>query len=215
MISLPDLTMILTDANPLPREFYDRDTVTVARELLGRILVRNSGGGTTAGVIVETEGYLADDPGCHASGGRTERNSPMFAAPGTIYVYQIYGIHYCLNIVTQPAGVPEAILIRALEPVAGIQLMRQRRGQERLKELTSGPAKLTQALDIDLEFNRGDISQPPLYVQQGEQVTGAIVTTTRIGLSPERGADLPLRFCLKDSKYLSQPVSSNDWTGED
>ncbi len=215
MISLPDITMTLTDADTLPREFYDRDTVTVARELLGRILVRNSAVGTTAGVIVETEGYLADDPGCHASGGKTERNSPMFAAPGTIYVYQIYGIHYCLNIVTQPAGVPEAILIRALEPVAGIQLMRQRRDLKSLKELTSGPAKLTQALDIDLVFNRGDISQPPLYVQQGEQVTRPIVTTTRIGLSPERGADLPLRFCLKDSKYLSQPVSSSDWAGED
>ena len=206
--------MILTDAHPLPREFYDRDTVTVARELLSQILVRNSSNGTTAGVIVETEAYLADDPGCHASSGKTERNSPMFAEPGAIYVYQIYGIHYCLNIVTRPPGVAEAVLIRALEPVAGIQLMKQRRGRQRLEELTSGPAKLTEAMDIDLGLNRGDISQPPLYVVWVQQVTRAVVTTTRIGLSQDRGADLPLRFCLRDSECLSQPVSSNDSTGE-
>ncbi len=195
-------------SDPLPREFYERDTVTVSRELLGQILVRTEAAGNTAGLIVETEAYLTDDPGSHASRGRTERNSPMFAGPGTIYVYQIYGIHFCLNIVTRPAGIAEAILIRAVEPVGGLQLMKQRRGRRELKELTSGPAKLTEAMSIDLSLNEGDITRPPLYVVAGAGTQGPVAVAPRIGLGADQGADLPLRFCLADSEYLSRPIPS-------
>lgn len=203
-----DLSTILTSVCPLPREFYDRDTVTVARELLGQILVHTEAEGDTAGLIVETEAYLTDDPGSHASRGRTERNSPMFAGPGTIYVYQIYGIHFCLNIVTRPAGIAEAILIRAVEPVGGVELMKQRRGCRELKELTSGPAKLTAAMNIDLSLNWGDIAKPPLYIVPGRASRRPVAVTTRVGLSAGQGADSPLRFCLADSDYLSRPIPS-------
>ncbi len=206
MYSQQDLSTILTSACPLPREFYDRDTVTVARELLGQILVRSEAEGDTVGIISETEAYLTDDPGSHASRSRTERNSPMFAAPGTIYVYQIYGIHFCLNIVTRPAGIAEAILIRAVEPLAGLELMEQRRGCRELQELTTGPAKLTQAMNIDLSLNGGDITGPPLYIVAGPGPQRSVVVTTRIGLPQDRGGDLPLRFCLAHSEYLSRPA---------
>ncbi len=207
-----DLTRNLTEGPefgaPLPREFYDRDTARVAQELLGRILVHEHPAGVTAGVIVEAEAYLQGDPGCHAARGRTERNAPMFGPPGTIYVYLIYGMHHCLNIVTQPGGVGEAVLIRALEPVQGIALMQRRRRQKGTKELTTGPAKLTQAMGIDLRHNCDDITVPPLYVSDTPAQVRPMITTTRIGLSEARGAQLPLRYCLSDSEYLSRSVAS-------
>ncbi len=205
-----DLIRNLTDGPdfgvPLPRDFYDRDTTVVAQELLGRVLIHQDPAGDTAGVIVETEAYLQGDPGCHAARGRTERNAPMFGAPGTIYVYLIYGMHHCLNIVTRPEGIGEAVLIRALEPAWGTELMKKRRGCRDAKELSSGPAKLTQAMGIDLRHNRGDITAPPLYVSDQEPPQRPVITSLRIGLSATRGADLPLRYCLSDSKYLSRPV---------
>lgn len=211
-MDLDDLTSNVADwpdfGTPLPSDFYDRDTARVAQELLGRILVHEHPEGVTAGVIVEAEAYLQGDPGCHAARGPTERNAPMFGPPGTIYVYLIYGMHHCLNIVTQPAGVGEAVLIRALEPVQGIALMQRRRRQESTKELTTGPAKLTQAMGIDLRHNRGDITVPPLYVSERPAQARPMVTTTRIGLSEVRGAQLPLRYCLSDSQYLSRPVAN-------
>ncbi len=191
---------------PLSRDFYDRDTSLIAQELLGRILVHCEPEGTTAGIIVETEAYLQGDPGCHAARGRTERNAPMFGVPGTIYVYLIYGVHHCLNIVAQSEGIGEAILIRAVEPVCGQELMQHRRSCEDTQELTNGPAKLTEAMNIDLRHNFGDITTNPLYVSNQPPVAGPIATTTRIGLSPERGADLPLRYCLSSSICLSRPV---------
>jgi len=191
---------------PLSRDFYDRDTTLVARELLGRMLVHCESAGATAGIIVETEAYLQGDPGCHAARGCTERNAPMFGPPGTIYVYLIYGMHHCLNIVTQPEGIGEAVLIRAVEPVRGQELMQQRRGCEDTQELTSGPAKLTEAMNIDLRHNFGDITTNPLYISNQPPVDGPVATTTRIGLSPDRGAELLLRYCLSNNPYLSNPV---------
>jgi DNA-3-methyladenine glycosylase len=189
---------------PLPRKFYLQPTVAVARALLGRVLIHDQPLGLTAGLIVETEAYLADDPGCHAYRGRTPRNDPMFGEPGSIYVYQIYGVHYCLNLVTQPEGVPEAVLIRALEPLAGLELMRRRRGRTRLKDLCSGPAKLTEALGIDLTHNRGDATRPPLWVASDARRDGEVAAGRRIGLGSHQGAEAPLRFVLAASPFVSR-----------
>lgn len=187
----------------LPRQFYDRETDQVARELLGHILVHHSPEGDTAGRIVETEAYMQGDPACHASRGMTPRNRVMFGPPGMAYVYFTYGMHYCFNIVTRREGVGEAVLIRALEPLEGIPLMQSRRGRERLHELCSGPAKLVVAMGIGRDNNGADLVTGPLTVIYGEPVPGEmLVVTTRIGI--KEGADLPLRFYIKGNKYISK-----------
>jgi DNA-3-methyladenine glycosylase len=188
----------------LPREFYLRPTVEVAHALLGQLLVHQQPEGLTAGLIVETEAYLVGDPGSHAWRGRTTRNAPMFGPPGTIYTYRIYGVHWCVNLVTQPEGVPEAVLIRALEPVAGIELMRQRRGVARLQDLCSGPARLCQALGITDALNWGDITSPPLWVADTGRPRGQVCVGTRIGLPIGKGHEAPLRFGLAGSPFLSR-----------
>ncbi len=190
---------------PLPESFFVGSTPRIAKRLLGKLLVSDSPEGRTAGRIVETEAYLATgDPGCHAARGKTARNAPMFERPGTIYVYKIYGIHYCINIVTQPAGIPEAVLIRALEPVEGLQLMRRRRGVDSTKELCSGPAKLCQALGIGPQHNWGHVTRGPLMVVDCNDPPRPIVTTTRIGLGPNRGDNLKLRYYFADSDHVSK-----------
>jgi len=196
-----DIYVYLVDNNVLPRDFYARDTITVARELLGCVLVHCSPEGITAGRVVETEAYLQGDPACHAARRMTLRNSVMFGPPGYAYVYFTYGMHYCFNVVSAPEGVGEAVLIRALEPVMGMAIMQQRRGRQNVRELCSGPAKLTQAMGISREHNRQDLMVGDLFLCPGE-TDSAIVTTTRIGI--KKGAELPLRFYLQGNRYVSR-----------
>ncbi len=187
----------------LPRSFYARDTQVVARELLGHYLVHYSPEGVAAGKIVETEAYLQNDPACHAARGMTRRNRVMFGPPGHAYIYFIYGMYYCFNVVTREEGIGEAVLIRALEPVAGIPLMQARRSRQKITELCSGPGRLVQALGITREQNGQDITSGPLVISRGEKNDGLpVVKTTRIGI--KNGAELPLRFYLAGSPFVSK-----------
>lgn len=186
----------------LKRSFYARDTVTVAKNLLGKVLVCQSREGFTSGRIVETEAYLQGDPACHAARGMTPRNRVMFGSPGYAYVYFIYGMYYCFNAVSAPEGVGEAVLIRALEPLRGIDLMQARRGRGRLQELCSGPARLVQAMGITRHHNGADLTGGDLFICEGEDRTNKIISTTRIGI--KEGADLPLRFYLEGNPFVSR-----------
>jgi len=200
-------------ARPLPRAFYLCDTLRIARALLGKLLVHDTPDGPCGGPIVETEAYLCDDPASHAvlrargadrwEARMTPRNAPMFGPPGTAYVYRVYMDHLCFNIVTQPEGCPEAVLIRAIEPTVGVDLMRRRRGVESLKALTSGPAKLTQALAIGLSLNGADLARGPLRVLGAQTVPDRrVAAAPRIGV--RLAADRPWRFYLADSPYVSR-----------
>ncbi|MBO8138395.1 MAG: DNA-3-methyladenine glycosylase [Desulfotomaculum sp.] len=189
--------------SPLPREFYNRNTVQVARDLLGCLLVHNSPEGTAGGVIVETEAYTQHgDPACHASRGMTPRNRVMFGSPGHAYVYFTYGMHYCFNAVTNAEGVGDAVLIRALQPLIGVELMQKRRGRERLKDLCSGPAKLVQALGMSKEQNGADLTSGPVRIFPWWDDVNNVVVTTRIGI--REGTELPYRFYIKDNPYISK-----------
>lgn len=176
----------------LPREFYNRPTVEVARGLLGKLLVH----GETAGTIVETEAYLGgDDLASHSARGITPRTKVIFGPPGHAYVYLNYGIHECLNIVAEADGTPGCVLIRAIEPVRGIDRMRERRRARKDSDLASGPGKLTQAMGITRALNGADVTSGPLTVRQGNSLREfTIVVTPRIGIT--KCADRPLRFLL-------------------
>lgn len=192
----------MTVGPPLPHTFYDRDTVVVARELLGRTLVRRTPQGVLAGVIVETEAYGPDDLANHAARGKTARNATMFGPPGFAYVYRIYGMHWCLNAVTRGEGFGEAVLLRALEPVAGIEAMRRSRGVEEARLLCAGPGRLCAALGITGALDGADLTGPDLCIT-GEQPTGLeVVTTTRVGIT--QAADLPWRFYVAGSRFVSR-----------
>ena len=182
----------------LGRDFYARSVHDVARDLIGCV-VRH---GETAGRIVETESYHMDEPACHAYVGLTERTRTLFGPPGHAYVYFSYGIHSLLNAVTEPEGTGAAVLIRALEPVDGIDVMRGRRGLERATELCSGPAKLTQALEIGLSLNGSSLIDGPIEVLERESAP-RIVTGERVGIT--KAADLPWRFCDAGSPHVSRP----------
>jgi DNA-3-methyladenine glycosylase len=187
----------------LPQTYYSKPTVRVPRALLGQVLVHEAPQGIAAGRIVEVEAYLPkNDAGCHASRGRTPRNVPMFGPAGFAYVYFCYGNHYLFNVVTEKEGVPGAVLIRALEPVEGLELMVKRRGKFLPDDLglTNGPGKLVQALGIERAHNQRSLFRKPLYLRAGERKE-KIGVTTRIGLT--QGADLPLRFFLEGNAYLS------------
>lgn len=191
--------------NILPSHFYDNETTAVAQALLGKLLVHETPAGILAGRIVETEAYLADDPACHAHGGKnTPRTAVMFGPPGAAYIYLIYGMHNCFNVVTGPAGTGEAVLIRALEPVCGIELMQTYRNQLVLHNLCSGPGKLVYAMGITRALNAHSLMEPPLYLAEPlvESEALQIITTMRIGIS--KGAALPLRFYIKDNAFISR-----------
>jgi DNA-3-methyladenine glycosylase len=182
----------------LSHAFYDRPVVDVARALLGCV-VRH---GDTAGVIVETEAYHESEPACHAFVGLTARTAPLFGPPGRAYVYRSYGIHALLNAVCEPEGVGAAVLIRALEPLAGIDHMRARRG---VADLCSGPGKLTQALGVTLEHNTGDLAAGPVAIEAPPPGWERVETVvgTRIGIT--KAPDLPWRFCVAGSRSVSRP----------
>ncbi len=185
----------------LPRAFYGRATVTVARELLGKVVVH----GPAAGIIVETEAYLGgDDLAAHSARGITPRTRVIFGPPGHAYVYFIYGMYECLNLVAEAPGKPGCVLIRALEPLAGIELMQQRRpAAKRLEDLASGPGKLTLAMGITRAHNGADVTRGALVVREPvEQRKLQISVTPRIGI--RECADWPLRFLLRGNPFVSK-----------
>jgi DNA-3-methyladenine glycosylase len=184
------------------RALYAGEVCGVARALIGCV-VRH---GDAAGVIVETEAYHESEPACHAYVGRTARTLTLFGPPGLAYVYRSYGVHAMLNAVAEPDGVGAAVLIRALEPSAGIDLMRARRGRERLEELCSGPGKLTQALAIELIHNGGDLRDGPVTISPGGGRRLEIVTSRRIGIT--RAVELPWRFSVRGSRFLSRAAGT-------
>lgn len=195
--------MIARPRRALPPSFYDRPTELVARELLGAVLECTTDDGVASGRIVETEAYLGpDDPACHAVAGRTERTWHLHGPPGIAYVYFIYGVHWCFNAVTREAGHGSAVLVRALEPVSGIDLMRGRRGQVKDAQLTNGPGKLCQALGIDAAMNGLRLDRRPLRIVTGESVADHDVeVTARIGIT--KAADWPLRYLIRGNPNVS------------
>jgi len=188
----------------LPREFYLRDGLTVARELIGKKLVTNLPEGVTSGIIVETEAYMgAIDAAAHTYRGKTERTKIFYSAGGFVYVYLIYGMYICTNVVANVEDVPEAVLIRALQPVDGVDLMKLRRGKNNLRGLCSGPGKLSQALGITKKFYGADLCGKEIFIEEGENFR--VETTPRINVDyAGAAADYPWRFVAAGSKFLSK-----------
>lgn len=191
--------------SPLPVEFYSRNTLVVAREVLGKVLVREIQGALLKGVIVEAEAYRgADDPASHAYRGSTNRNRVMFGRAGVAYVYFTYGNHYCLNFVTEREGVAGAVLIRAVEPTEGVELMMVNRQVADVRNLTNGPGKLTKALSINREHNGLDLTLgKDLFVTQPDNPPPMeIGRSRRIGVKD--GADKPWRFYVVNNPFISK-----------
>jgi DNA-3-methyladenine glycosylase len=221
----PDLSSLSADATLLarlhsqilPPAFYDQPTLDIARQLLGKVLVAvpeaDSLDEPTAGIIVETEGYIAlTDPACHAYTGRTRRNDVMWGAPGHAYIYFTYGNHWMINVVTGPEGEAAAALIRAIEPIMGLAQMRARRGLHLLKgraedrQLANGPGKLCQALGVTGQLNGTSLQGPTLFIASPPPELTLppfeTVETTRIGIT--RGVELPWRYYVKGNRYVSK-----------
>ena len=189
----------------LPPRFYARPTVLVARRLLGQLVISRVDGRRTVGRIVETEAYVGPhDPACHAFGNRrTTRTAALYGPPGTAYVYFTYGMHWCLNAVTEAEGYPAAVLIRALEPIAGIEAMRRRRGAVPDRVLCAGPARLCAALGVTGALNGVTLARGPLRIVRDPAAPRVRVTvSTRIGVT--RAADWPLRFLVGGSRWASR-----------
>ncbi len=204
---------------PLSTEFYEQPSLDLARNLLGCVLIHESPEGRTAGIIVETEAYLTGDPACHAYRNKTTRNAPMFGPVGMIYVYQIYGQYYCVNISSGGEHIGEAVLIRALQPTEGLELMAARRiaAQQRIQqffgktyaertlkptELCKGPASLVHAMGIHKEMNYWMIQDSPLSIEPAIIHDFEVVQTTRIGIKV--GVDLPYRFYIRNNAFVSR-----------
>ena len=193
----------------LTRNFFARDTQQVARELLGKILIRRWDNKNMSGRITEVESYVGeDDLACHAARGRTPRTEVLYGPPGYTYVYLIYGVYHCLNFVTEQTGFPAAVLIRSLEPLEGVTAMQTARHTDKLRQLTTGPGKLTQALHITRDLNHHDATKrSDLYVVDD----GFTIRPTMIAQSPRVGVDYaeacalyPWRYYLKDSEFISK-----------
>ena len=198
----------------LPRRFYDRPTLDVARDLLGKVLVHNRRGVITSGAIVEVEAYIGEsDPACHAAPGPTARNAPLYGTPGHAYVYLNYGIHCLVNVVTESHGSPAAVLIRALDPIAGIDVMRRRRARAMkgrrpraasaiaIHDLCRGPGNLTMAMGITLEENRLDLTGDRLFVEDRRLERGPIAWGPRIGIRV--GMETPWRAWIAGHPAVS------------
>ena len=192
---------------PLPREFFNRPTLQVARDLLGRYLVRRLGSELLVGKIVETEAYIGEgDPACHAARGKTPRNAVMYGPPGYAYIYFIYGMYFCLNVVTEEEGFPAAVLIRAVEPIMGMETMAKLRKQTKPTALASGPGKLCQAFSLTRDQNGLDLcTAGEVFLAEGEPVPDdQVVADGRIGI--REGNEHPWRFFVKKNPHVSRPT---------
>ena len=189
----------------LPREFYERETEIVAREMLGTVLECETDDGIASGIIVETEAYVGEhDLACHAAAGRTARTEALYGPPGTSYVYFIYGMYWCFNAVTRTEGLPSAVLVRAIEPLDGIALMHKRRPRVKSEaELGNGPGKLCNALGIVGSMSAKSLQRKPVVIREGEPVPDERVeVTTRIGIT--KCADWPLRWIVRGNRFVSR-----------
>jgi DNA-3-methyladenine glycosylase len=200
---------------PLPHAFYERPTLDVARALIGKTLYRRTADGVAGGVIVETEAYVAAiDPAAHGYKGKTPRNAAMFGPPGHAYIYVSYGMHFCLNVVTEGEGIAAAVLLRALEPTVGLELMRLRRGPRISdRDLARGPGRLCAALALTLAENGADLCGDALWIAETPEfpADAPIAATPRIGIS--QAADWPWRFILAGSSWVSgRKMSRGDVT---
>lgn len=192
-------------SNSLPREFYEVPALELARKLIGRLLVSRINDKFTAGLIVETEAYLsANDPASHAARGKTPRTAVQWGPPGFSYVYLIYGMYHCMNIVSDPVGTAGCVLLRAIEPIHGIENMRLRRPRAKTKiQLGNGPGKLTAALGVKRQHNAIDLTQKLLFVcDYDENQNFDIVQSSRIGLT--EGLELPYRFYIQGNSFVSK-----------
>ena len=191
----------------LAREFYEQPTIQVAQQLLGKCLVRVQSEGMMSGIILETEAYIGlDDKASHASRGLTRRNAVMFGPAGFAYVYMIYGMHHCLNIVTEREAYPAAVLIRALQPGEGVELMRARRRKQDIRLLANGPGNLCQVFGIDRSVNGLDLCGGTLFVEDRGCSPADIVVTTRVGVDyAGHWKDMPWRFYIAGHRGVSKP----------
>lgn len=204
----------------LTRDFYARETLQVAKELLGKLLVHEINGVKIKGRIVETEAYIGSiDKACHAFGGkRTPRTEPLYGKPGIAYVYFIYGMYHCFNVITKEEGAPEGVLIRAVEPIEGLEEMSKKRlgksfkelTKTQIKNLTSGPSKLCIAFNIDKECNKQDLCTSDLYIEEPEEIDRfEIIETKRVGIEyAEEAKDFLWRFYIKDNPWVSVKIKS-------
>jgi DNA-3-methyladenine glycosylase len=191
----------------LPRSFYSRSALEVASDLIGKVLVRRLDGQKLSGKIVETEAYVGPhDLACHASKGRTPRTSIMFGPPGYAYVYMIYGFYFCLNVVTEAEGYPAAVLIRAVEPLENVDLMRHlRNNPERETNIASGPGKLCMAMSISKTLNGEDLLGTTLWIEDRHLSSGRIRTSPRVGVDyAGEYKDKPWRFYVEESPHVSR-----------
>lgn len=200
----------------LQRSFFSRDTLIVAREILGCRIVHIQDGKRISGIIIESEAYCGEtDLGCHAKAGLTKRTKPMYGPPGHAFVYFTYGMHWLFNVVTQSEGQPEAVLIRAIIPHEGIDVIRERRGNQAMKNWTNGPAKLVQALGIGKEYNEADLTKTGsnLFIEKAFSIPDRFVTTSpRIGLFtvPEPWKSIPWRFLAEQSTEWIKDINLED-----